>query len=258
MERITRGDFCKGIVLLLLVPYEPFRREEAEPMLNSSFLLYHEVSYYHLKNTLLGLIGQGYQPISLETLIRCLDSKQKVPQGLPTFLVTFDDGRLSQYEQGLKALEEVENETGWFVPSLFFVMTKFEDLPLPIEAIPEETPCYNDGIHQYLTKGQLIELIKRGHWVDNHTVNHPNLLNPNLSELARNADIIEGQRRIQTLWKIAGRKKTYEAFAYPFGQFRGLEDLIKSTGYHVAFSTQPTTEHSVLTRYSLGRVREIR
>ena len=254
--KLNRREFLQYLAALSIKSQGNLERlfnVEKEITIQSTFLRYHEISFLKLKTDLLNLINQGYQPISLETLIGTLDDKITIPQGLSTFFVTFDDGLASQYEQGAKALEEVEKETGWFIPVTLFAMTKFENLPLPIEEIPEETPSYNDRAHRYLTKRQLIEMIKKGHRVENHTVNHADLRR--LSDGARNAEMIEGKNRIRALWKLAGREKKYSAFAYPYGIFEGQVEYVKNLNYDVAFSNLPTISHSSLNRYFLGRIR---
>lgn len=226
--------------------------QAADIELQSTFLMYHQMSALQLKVDLLSYIRQGYQPISLETLIGYFNQEVEIPLGLPTFLVTCDDGLASQYKAVMSAVDDVRRQTEWFVPVNFFVLTKFDDPRGPLEEVPDDTPSYSDGVHQYMTKGQLIELIQAGYRVENHTVNHPDLTRLDVNN--RNADVEGGEARIKTLWKLAGRERKYRAFAYPYGRYQGQEDYIGGL-YDVAFSTMNTVSHSQQTRWRLGRAR---
>lgn len=230
------------------------RLAETGPRFESTFLMYHELSAARLQRDLLHLIGRGYQPISLETVVGFLNGELGVPRGLATFHVTCDDGLESQFNAVLKAVGQIQTQTGLFVPVTFFAITKFEDPKGPVEEIPEDTPSYNDRVHRYMTKGQLIRLIKAGHRVENHTVNHPDL--SRLSEGSRNAEVEIGEQRIEALWRLAGVPRNYRAFAFPYGCYQGQTGYIGGL-YDVAFATIPTTVHSAATRYSLGRKRTV-
>lgn len=245
-------------MLLKVLGLVPLNRElisflfkEQEVRISSRFLMYHEVTDRGMTLELVSLIQAGYQPISLETLVGVFRGEIIIPQNLKTFMVTCDDGLLSQYEEGLKAVERVERETGWFVPLTLFVMTRFEGLA-NIEEIADDTPSFNDRVHSYMTKGQIVELIKKGHFVENHTIDHINITQ--LSESERSLQVERGEERINTLWELSGRERTCRAFAYPYGRFRGQERYIKSLGYDLAFTTLQTTQHSSLTPYTLGRI----
>ena len=227
----------------------PFKEQEVK--IFSRFLMYHEVTDRGMTLELISLIRAGYQPISLGTFVKALRGEITIPQNFPTFMVTCDDGLLTQYTQGLRVVANVERETGWFVPLTLFVMTRLEGLP-NIEEIPDDTPSFNDRVHSYMTKGQIIELIKKGHFVENHTIDHMDITQ--LSENERSLQVEGGEERINALWELAGRERTCRAFAYPYGRFRGQEKYIESLGYDLAFTTLQTTQHSSLTPYTLGRI----
>lgn len=103
-----------------------------------------------------------------------------------------------------------------------------------------------------MNKGQIIDLITRGHRVENHTVNHANL--PTLPTGARNAEVEVGEERITALWRIAGMERKNKLFAYPYGRYQGQTEYIESLGYNLAFSTIRRERHASQDRYTLGRI----
>lgn len=251
-------NWCKTLILIVtavlvgnLAGQKP-THAQAEPAFATEILLFHEVSYSGVRNSVLGRMRQGFQPLSVEIFVKALNGEVEIPWwNLRTFLITFDDGLASQYHEGLRALQSINQETGIFVPAVFFVMTKFDNLQTEFNEIGENVPSYRDGSHRYMTKGQLLELIAEGFWVDNHTIDHANL--PSLSIGARNAQVEDGQARINALWKLAGRDKPYKLFAYPNGNYFGQVDYIRDLGYDAAFSTIKTNWHTTSNRYRLGR-----
>lgn len=224
---------------------------ETEPILDAAFLMYHEVNYPSFKRDLLGFLERGYTPLSADALIDLFDSGLR-PANRPFLFVTLDDGRESQYYQAARASDDILQETGVFVPLVFFVMTKFANFTGEMDQVSDETPSYDDGINRFMNERQIIDLIKRGHRVENHTVNHASL--PGLSSGARNAEVEVEEERITSLWRIAGVERKNKLFAYPYGRYQGQVEYIKSLGYNLAFSTVRTARHTSQDRYILGRI----
>lgn len=225
--------------------------KERELRLTSSVLTYHEVNAVTMTSDVVSLIRKGYQPLSLDTFVLALKGEVEIPQGLPTFLVTCDDGLLSQYTQGLQAMDNIERQTGWFVPVILFTMTRFEGLPIT-EDLPDEIPSFNDGRHRYMNKGQLIDMLRRGHYLQNHTADHMSITQLSGDRLRDQIEVSEG--KIDALWELAERERTVKAFAYPNGRYQGRETFIQDAGFDVAFTTVGTTQHSSTSLFRLGRL----
>lgn len=233
--------------------------EEAEVVvspptsLDVEILMYHEVGSKKLTADLLQRIRGGAQPISAETFVQAFSGNIALPPQQRFFFVTLDDGRLSQYRAVLDATQTVLGSEGVFVPATFFAITKFDDPRGPIEEISGNTPSYRDGKNSYMSRDQLVELIRLDHWVDNHTVNHPDLSILGIG--ARSSELEIGRQRINSLWNLAEKEKPWQLFAYPYGSFNDsiLSD-INSLGYSLAFSTRPITNHLVSQRLYLGRL----
>lgn len=228
----------------------PKEREQLE----QSTLMFHEVSKNGFKQEILNRMEKGDQPISLETLVGALRGEIYIPQNTDIFHITLDDGRKSQLG-AIEVVSEIQRETGVFVPLTFFVLTKFQDLPMDIADIPENTPSYNDRMQRYMTKKDILDIIEAGHQIHNHTVNHANL-----SALPRGvaeSEIVTGEERIQALWDLAGKSRDYKAFAYPYGNFnQNVLEIVSAIGYDVGFSTTQTTQnrsHEHLTMRRVGR-----
>ncbi|HEX6511240.1 MAG TPA: polysaccharide deacetylase family protein [Chloroflexota bacterium] len=224
----------------------------------SEFRMYHEVSYAAFKSELLGLLDAGAQPLSIETIVGALNGEVAIPPGLRTFHITWDDARLSQYTDGWPAIRDVQRERGVFVPVTGFLITKFDHLPLAVQDVPPDTPCYHeDGNlptnHRFMTKAQAIELIQHGIHAANHTVNHADL--PALASGAMQGEIALAEQHIQALWDQAGVLRPVKVFAYPYGRFNAdIIAVLQGLGYDAAFSTIGSTRHSAAKRWTLGRV----
>ena len=231
--------------------------QEAAPF-RSEFRVYHEIQYALFKHDLLGLLDGGAQPISIETIVGALNGSLTIPAGIRTFHITWDDARLSQFTDGWRAIQEVQRERGIFIPVTAFLITKFEHLPVAsMAAVPDGTPCYSEdgdfpGKHRYMTKAQVVELIRGGVHAGSHTVNHPDL--PSLGEGAMEGELVLAEQRIQGLWELAGVPRPVKVFAYPYGRFNDrIIAVLRSLRYDAAFSTIGNPLHSVRERFILGR-----
>ena len=250
---ISRRSLLKAFALAP-VSREPLAMlfKEQDIAFTSSVLTYHEVNAARMTSDVVGLIRQGYQPLSLDTFVAALNGDIGIPSNLRTFLVTWDDGLFSQYTQGIAAIDTIERQTGWFVPLTLFSLMRFEGLPLSIEDIPDTTPSFNDRVHRYMTKAQLVEMLSLGHYVENHTIDHIDLTR--LSPEQRSTEVELGEARIDELWDAAGRERSCRAFAYPNGRSQGMADYIGSVGYDVAFTTVASTLQKSSQRFALGRL----
>jgi len=226
---------------------------EDPSFLDSSFLIYHKVDYRTFKQNLLIRLNNGEQPISPQTALDVLDGQTTIPRGLKTFMVTCDDGLASQYGSVLRATQEIERETGWFIPVTFFIMTKFNDPRVPMSDVSENTPTYNDGEHDYLTLGQVMTILQERHILANHTVDHAILLST-LPEGVRNSEVETGEDRLDVIYDRAGVKRSMKMLAYPVGSYAGQLGFVEQAGFDLAFSTERTTFHTSNTRFHLGRV----
>jgi len=226
------------------------------PPLVSEIRYYHEISGPVFRRQLLNLLDSGAQPISLETIVGALNGTITVPRNLRTFHIAWDDARLSQITEGWPVIQGVQQSRGIAIPVTAFVMTQFAHLALPVDAIPDDTPCYVEmppGGHRFFTKKQALDLVSHGVQLANHTVDHPVL--PHLPIPDRNAEIASGEQRVQALWDLAGKTRSVKVFAYPYGAFDvSTLGFIQSLGYDAAFSTLHRTIHSPADRYQLGRI----
>lgn len=123
-----------------------------------------------------------------------------------------------------------------------------------MEDVSDDTSCFYDGVNRYMTKAQIIQLIKEGHTIGNHGVNHWFL--PGKSELRRNLDIDEGDTRIQQLYDIAGVKRVSKLIAYPFGGINpDILARVRDQGYDCGFITDPQVVDESLKRFAIVRTR---
>lgn len=274
MERgglISRRTFLKGVTGFVggwginsVLPKNSFAKE-SEEIINSvikcDILTYHEVSKRKLIADLEPRLARGDQPVSIETVNNFFKGTVIFPEGQSFFMVTADDGKLSQFDAFSEAGVYLQSRAYMFIPANFFIMTRFEELALPIFEIPGNTPSYNDGSQYktsgiknfYMTMDMIIELIMQGHYVGNHNVNHSQP--PYLSEGQRDGEVLGGDVRVEQIWKRAGFERPCKVHAYPYGNYRfGQEEYIEKAGFDFALSTDKTDRHTFSTRFRLGRI----
>src|SRR3989344_1049849 len=262
-KKVDRRNFLKasgtaaGMAVFNPIKIGRFLEKSAE-LIPPTIVMYHEVTYEFVRNDFVSRLQKGEIPISPETYIGILNGEIELPKGVTTFMPTADDGRLSQYDSFRRAVDYVQRERGIFIPVTFFVLTMFNKLidekNMSMEDIPDDTPCFNDGVNNYMAKVQIIQLIKDGHTIGNHGVNH--WFWPSKTELNRNIDIDQGDERIQQLYDIAGVKRNCKLIAYPFGGVTtGILNRVSEQGYDCGFITDPQEIDASLKRFAISRTR---
>jgi peptidoglycan/xylan/chitin deacetylase (PgdA/CDA1 family) len=161
----------------------------------------------------------------------------------PAVLFTFDDGRESNYEVAAPLLESMGAR------GLFFVVPDFIGLrgdearnfyysKIDIRGLP---PAESEEVWTPMSPQQLLDLVRRGHGVGNHTLSHVSLAGLASSELQRQVE--QSSEKIAT-WT----QKKVEAFAWPYAWnaiTREAWDLIRRT-HRFCFSPCPGTMHCSL------------
>lgn len=157
-------------------------------------------------------VAKHFTLISPETFFELWDqSHVDLGWAKPAVLFTFDDGRESNYQVAVPLLESMGAR------GLFFVVPEFIGLrdqearefyysKIDVRGLPQDK---NEEVWTPMNSGQLLDLVRRGHAVGNHTMSHVGLADLAASEL---------QRQVQAgSEKIAGWiQKKVEAFAWPY------------------------------------------
>jgi peptidoglycan/xylan/chitin deacetylase (PgdA/CDA1 family) len=219
-------------------------------------LMYHEVdSVQGFKQQMVGLLRSQHVPISLETLIEYLYGHTDINPNLPIFHVTLDDGRRSQLN-AVEAVREIANETGIFIPLTLYVLSQYERKAMSVEELPENTWSYDDGDpnHVFLTKGEEKLVLEENHRLEDHTVHHSERL-IFLEPESRDAEIKDGNDKVNALYRIMDKKRKYKTIAWPYGRFNGLTlQAAKNMGFAVGFSTTETTQLPGLEHLTIKRI----
>ena len=184
-------------------------------------------------------VAQRFTLISPETFFGLWDRTQTPPTwSKPAVLFTFDDGRESNYSVAAPMLESLGTR------GLFFVVPEFVGLKgdaaktfyysridirggVPAGCEEEWTP---------MNPEQLLDLVRRGHAVGNHTLSHVNLADLSSSELRSQ---VEGGATKISSWT----QTTVDAFAWPYSwnaMTRQAWDLVGQT-HRFCFSPCPGT-----------------
>ncbi|MEM1584443.1 MAG: polysaccharide deacetylase family protein [Nitrososphaerota archaeon] len=149
-------------------------------------------------------------------IIRVCDLKSMLSSGCHNeniACVTFDDGRLDNYEVALPILERYN------IKATFFIVTNFVGKPVPMNFTRRT---------EFMSWEHIIELSDKGHEIGSHSISHPNLLNLPLDTTRR--EIMMSKKKIEE--NIAGEVMS---FAYPYGKYNEvIKKEVKLAGYENA------------------------
>ena len=236
MKEIGRREFLKDSTGFYLSAYTldilkiPENLEHEPPAINCPIYMFHEVNPNTFPRFVNNLLAQSYQPVRIADLVNYFETGIPVcPADKTPFILSFDDGLLSQKQNALPVL--LENR----VPAVFAVMPNWE----------------GDGVHRYMTNSDFRELADLGMEVVSHTINHANL--PALKRINRGAwesEIIESK---ETLQEIIGQPVNY--FCYPLGAYDQETILVVSQYYQVSLAKRGFTIQRNSERYILPRQR---
>jgi len=190
-------------------------------------------------------VAKHFTIITPDLFAKALETKTRTwPERKPPVLLTFDDGRESNYRIAAPLLES------YGARGIFFVVPKFIGLEgdaakdfyysrIDIRAGTARQAKSNSGedeIWQPMTPEQLSDLARRGHWVGAHTRSHTRLLNLSAQELQR--EINESACQIR-LW--TGKPVNSFAWAYSWDAIdRASWEAIKRV-HRFCFSPCPGT-----------------
>lgn len=188
----------------------------------------HEVASQPLmRRFVAGIMSAGYQPTALATVDAAMAGAADLPRGC--IVLTFDDALLSQYQNAMPVLLDME------VPAVFFAL-----------------PGFRDGVHRYMGPAELRTLADNGFEVEAHTCNHPSL--PQLARINLAGFYAEIGDCKNLLEAIIGGPVAY--FAYPNGSFDApTMDAVARFGYRAAFTTRAGALLSPNAPYALPRIR---
>lgn len=141
------------------------------------------------------LSENGYTTILVRDVGKVLQGTLPLPE--KPVVVTFDDGRLSQYENALPVL------TKHGIHATFYIFTNAIDA--------------ND---KYLTSAEIRELDTLGHEIASHTILHPYLTR--VSDELLTKELVESKAKLE---RIVGHSVV--SLAYPFGLFN--EEVVDET-----------------------------
>jgi len=140
-------------------------------------------------------------------------------------VLTFDDGYDDNYVHGLPALQKYG-----FTGTFFIISDKI-------------------GQAEYLSEGQIKELLLAGNEIGSHSVSHPDLATAPLTKVAS-----EVEKSKSDLESLFGQKIV--SFCYPAGRFStDVEREIESAGYKIAVTTQKGQAFSTNNPFEIPRYR---
>jgi peptidoglycan/xylan/chitin deacetylase (PgdA/CDA1 family) len=116
-----------------------------------------------------------------------------------------------------------------------YVMTEHEKLALVVD-LEDKLSLSPPNVHEiYMSRGELMELVSRGHWVCSHSHSHACL------SLLTEAQLYDDlSQSLDFIGSIGGDRRV---FAYPFGKPQSYNSVVQqclvSLGVRVAFSSAP-------------------
>ncbi len=214
-------------------------------------LTFHEVEKSdQILENIYPLLDEGYTPLSINDICQALNGSLDL-SNKKSFFITLDDGLKSQ-ENAVVAASQAESAWGVNIPLLFAVMTQFNYYN--DDQIPLTTPSYNDHVHEYLTKKDILQIIENPRFdLANHTLNHADLTKINDNDLT--GELTIAQRRLSILYSEAGREEVPRILIYPFGKYNHhVLKTVSDLNFEAAFTTENDTHYSAKKRYRLGRI----
>ncbi|GIW62026.1 MAG: hypothetical protein KatS3mg089_0878 [Patescibacteria group bacterium] len=231
------------------------RYEPKEQLEQRSFevvsITFHEVANSdQMLQIIYPLLNEGYIPISIRDVLKAINNQVDLSK-TKSLLITLDDGLKSQ-KNAVLAATQAEKSWGVTLPLLFAVMTQFNYYN--DDQIPLHTPSYNDHVHEYLTKKDILQIIENPSFdLANHTLNHADLTKLNDDDLI--GELTIAQRRLSILYSEAGRQNTPRILIYPFGKYnQHVLQTVSDLDFEAAFTTKNDTLYSAKKRLRLGRI----
>lgn len=156
----------------------------------------------------------------------------------PAVLFTFDDGRESNYAVAAPLLESMGTRGLFFVVPEFIGLKGSQAKDFYYSRIDNRghAPAVSEEEWTPMSPDQLVDLVRRGHSVGNHTLSHVSLSGLSPSELPGQ---VEGGAEKIASWT----QKRVEAFAWPYSwtaMTRQAWDLVRAT-HRFCFSPCPGT-----------------
>lgn len=190
---------------------------------------------------------QGWQQVGIESLGNFFTKGETLPRYC--FASTFDDGLVDQKQAILGASDYIKTQWDERYQATLFAITQYEhktDSTDSVETLPLETLTFREDDREgkdypvrHMNLGDLLELLERGEGfirVEDHTVDHANLVSPLLDADSRIAQIADSKRRTDLLYKRAGLERIYNALAYPYWQHNEIvRKEVEQAGFTMAF-----------------------
>lgn len=177
--------------------------------MNRIVLMYHDVFFQTPSES--GLASDMYK-ISAELFEQQITKVCELEKSNPgSIILTFDDGGSSFYSPISKILDK------YSLKGYFFIATKYI------------------GTSGFLTKEQIVDIDKRGHYIGSHSYSHPE----NIMSLPDDEMNEEWKRSVTDLEKIVGHKVTVASIPNGYQSNKVLE-AIRAANIIDVFTSKPT------------------
>jgi peptidoglycan/xylan/chitin deacetylase (PgdA/CDA1 family) len=236
-------------------------------------LAYHTVPDPAAYERQLRYLQRNYHVISLDELLSAVNDRRALPPD--SVLITFDDGDISVYENGLPLHRK------YGLPAVLFIITDLIDSATPfwwkrveahyratgqahaaarqkvseLKTLPNrERETYLAGLPPYeqrqLTRSQLSELADGGFALANHTATHPIISNCETGEVRK--EVSRAARYLRELPVPAYP----DVFAYPNGNSSDeSERILRDEGIRMTFLFDHALEKDYLRPAPISRIR---
>lgn len=207
-------------------------------------------------------VARTCKPVTMDQVADMVSGAKPIPRR--AVAVTFDDGYPDNYEIAAPILEEnglrgtfylatsaVEGRPLWFVRMRYWTWQAQIERPQFLEASARCATSIEPERERYMatlehantvkdsfsmTWKQARELVKRGHTIGSHTVNHPNMAKVPLEEARQ--ELVESKRILE-----AQLGHAVEHFSYPNPILspnwnQATKEASKSTGYKTAVTSE--------------------
>lgn len=187
---------------------------------------------------------QGWQQVGIESLGNFFTKGETLPRYC--FASTFDDGLVDQKSAILGASDYIKTQWDERYQATLFAITQYEHKTDSVENLSLDTLTFRESDLEgkdypvrHMNIGDLLELLKIGEGfirVEDHTVDHANLVSPLLTLEDRVAQIVVSKKHTDLLYQRVGMERIYSALAYPYWQHNEVvREEVEQAGFTMAF-----------------------
>ena len=188
-----------------------------KPQLRILMFHYIKSNQYQKFEKLIYKLKKNYDIITPNEFDDIILNKKKITSD--KILLTFDDGYKSQYNVTKKTLDKYKIKAIFFITSNFIKINSKDKIFKFLKKNLHVKEKFDKQYHNIknMSTADIFSLIKRGHTIGAHTINHYNL--PSINFKTQKKEIIDIKQILIKKFKLT----TINHFAFTFGELKNID-----------------------------------